>query len=245
MHADHHLGLCQMIDTFQKYRQKQGFPNKNVLYLFGPTRLIAWLREYETVQPGLLKNVKFLNNDWFLPGATRSPEIEKSIKEAYGTLCINNVTNVSAKHCFQSYSVIIDHRFWGRIVYSGDTRPNAQLVKHGQNARLLIHEATFENDLLEEAKQKKHTTIGEALVVAKDIKAEHVLLTHFSQRYPDSASLPSSPKMGTKKEDDKAASMQVVLASDLMSIKLSSFWRMPYYQKTIQLAQEDHSEDEH
>jgi ribonuclease Z len=51
---------------------------------------------------------------------------------------------------------------------------------------LLIHEATFDDDEhgLAEAIKKRHSTVLEALGVAKDMRAEACLLTHFSQRYP-------------------------------------------------------------
>lgn len=53
----------------------------------------------------------------------------------------------------------------------------------GENSDLLIHEATFEDDLLDEAQLKLHSTTSEAINVAQDMKAKCVILTHFSQRY--------------------------------------------------------------
>lgn len=53
----------------------------------------------------------------------------------------------------------------------------------GTGSDLLIHEATFENALSSNASNSKHSTIGEALFVAKSMKAKFTLLTHFSQRY--------------------------------------------------------------
>jgi ribonuclease Z len=35
-----------------------------------------------------------------------------------------------------------------------------------------------------EANLKRHSTVGEALEVAKQMRAKNVVLTHFSQRYP-------------------------------------------------------------
>lgn len=248
MHADHHLGLCQVLQTWQTHHTEE-----RQLYLAGPARLMAWLREYATVQPGLLDNVLFLSNDTMVPGATRSPNVDEHVRRAWSALGLQQMTNVVAKHCYQSFSVVLDHQTAGRLVYSGDTRPNAQLVKHGLRARLLVHEATFENDLLEEAKQKRHSTIDEALTVARDMKAEYVLLTHFSQRYPDGAAVHyRQPKPSVKqatssgeeeseeeKSDAQKLALPAVIAFDLMQIKLSQFWKMRYYKKAIYLAQDE------
>lgn len=53
------------------------------------------------------------------------------------------------------------------ISYSGDTRPCDRLVKAGQNATLLIHEATLEDASLDKAIAKRHSTTGEAIDVGK------------------------------------------------------------------------------
>ena len=45
--------------------------------------------------------------------------------------------------------------------------PSDHLVACGKDATLLIHEATFAEDDIEEAKAKKHSTIQDALDVAR------------------------------------------------------------------------------
>lgn len=70
------------------------------------------------------------------------------------------------------------------IVYSGDCRPNRRLPKIGEWCDLLIHEATFDNELADDAVKKRHSTVDEAIGVAQDMKAGCCVLTHFSQRYP-------------------------------------------------------------
>ncbi|XP_037093726.1 ribonuclease Z, mitochondrial-like [Pollicipes pollicipes] len=76
------------------------------------------------------------------------------------------------------------------VVYSGDTRPCPELVALGQNCDLLIHEATHEDELQEEAELRAHSTTSEAIGVGRDMAARHVLLTHFSQRYSNLPLLP-------------------------------------------------------
>jgi ribonuclease Z len=50
---------------------------------------------------------------------------------------------------------------------------------------VLIHEATFGCGKEEEAVGKKHSTVDEALAVARAMRAACVILTHFSQRWAD------------------------------------------------------------
>ncbi|CAM9321748.1 unnamed protein product, partial [Hapterophycus canaliculatus] len=76
-----------------------------------------------------------------------------------------------------------------KLVYSGDCRPSEALVRAGKGAAVLIHEATFDETMQQEAYDKQHCTMAEALNVGRRMGAERVILTHFSQRYPH---MPSS-----------------------------------------------------
>ena len=61
----------------------------------------------------------------------------------------------------------------------------------------LIHEATFRDAESAMAYQKKHSTIGEARMVATDIPGcSRVLMSHFSQRYDNVAVLPGTTTTG-------------------------------------------------
>ena len=77
-----------------------------------------------------------------------------------------------------------------KISYSGDCRPSPYFAAIGRDSHLLIHEATFEDEMRGEALAKKHSTTGEALSIASQMRAKACLLTHFSQRYPE------MPKLG-------------------------------------------------
>jgi ribonuclease Z len=70
-----------------------------------------------------------------------------------------------------------------KVSYSGDCRPSYHFAKIGRDTTVLIHEATFDDELLGDAKAKKHSTTSEALGVGANMNAKAVVLTHFSQRY--------------------------------------------------------------
>ena len=48
---------------------------------------------------------------------------------------------------------------------------------------LLIHEATFDDTLIEDAWAKKHTTTGQAIEIGQKCGVWRTVLTHFSPRY--------------------------------------------------------------
>lgn len=72
-----------------------------------------------------------------------------------------------------------------KIVYTGDTRSSKTLVKFAQNADLLIHEATFDDQLWERTRKDGHSTPSQAAETAKKAKAKWLVLTHISARYKD------------------------------------------------------------
>ncbi|NLV26316.1 MAG: ribonuclease Z [Methanomicrobiales archaeon] len=71
-----------------------------------------------------------------------------------------------------------------KIIYTGDTRPVlSELTEIGQDADLLIHDATFDRQEEERAKEFMHATAAEAGIVAQTLKAHRLALFHFSTRY--------------------------------------------------------------
>ncbi|UCC57846.1 MAG: ribonuclease Z [Candidatus Bathyarchaeum sp.] len=76
-----------------------------------------------------------------------------------------------------------------KIVYTGDTRPSENLVRLAENADLLIHEATFDDELLERAGEDGHSTPSQAAKTAKEAGAKRLVLTHISARYKDASLL--------------------------------------------------------
>ena len=56
-------------------------------------------------------------------------------------------------------------------------------ILQGKDCDLLIHEASFDDELEQEARSKRHSTTSQAIDSGVKMNAAFTLLTHFSQRY--------------------------------------------------------------
>ena len=133
------------------------------------------------------------------------PEARKHLQEVLG---FTDIRTIPVAHCPHSFAVILDGTPFGRLVYSGDCRPSNRLADSVRGAHVLIHEATFEDGMEAEATLKRHSTVGEALGVARKMEAKYTILTHFSQRYPR---IPPTPA-------ETQGSMPVIFAFDYMRL---------------------------
>jgi ribonuclease Z len=72
-----------------------------------------------------------------------------------------------------------------KIVISGDTMPCEEMIAFSKNADVLVHEATFDSELEDIAKEYGHTTAAQAAEIAKKAGVEKLFLVHISPRYLD------------------------------------------------------------
>lgn len=99
-------------------------------------------------------------------------------------LCTLRTCNVV--HCPNAFGItmtIVQSEQEFKLTYSGDTKQCDELVQLGLNSTLLIHEATMEDELIEDALLKMHSTVSQAIEQSKKMNAKYTILTHFSQRY--------------------------------------------------------------
>lgn len=171
MHADHHLGLITII----KERTNLGIETN--LRIIGPTNLAVWLKKYS----GVFESIDF---DFSYCGNFRNDteELPVSNFETFTDIGIDRISTCCVPHCRDAYGVRVDISGYS-IVYSGDTRPASSLVELGQGCDLLIHEATMEDGLEEDALTKAHCTTSQAIEIGRQMNAKFTILTHFSQRY--------------------------------------------------------------
>ena len=70
------------------------------------------------------------------------------------------------------------------VVYTGDTsEPCGPVISLSKGARVLIHDATFTDDLADEAAERGHSTGSQAARVAAMAGAHLLILLHLSARY--------------------------------------------------------------
>jgi ribonuclease Z len=97
------------------------------------------------------------------------------------------------------------------VAYCTDTRPCESSARLGGGVDLLIHEATYTEDLAEEAKDFGHSTAAQSASVAKRARAKRLLITHFSTRYPDATPL---------LEEARSVFADTLMARELMEVEV-------------------------
>ena len=75
-----------------------------------------------------------------------------------------------------------------KLVYTADTRPRERTVEVAANADLLVHDATFADDMADRARDTAHSTGREAGEIASRANATRLALVHISSRYAGDAS---------------------------------------------------------
>jgi len=116
--------------------------------------------------------------------AKHTAAVHPAYAAAMQQLGLTQLVAVPVIHCPHAYAAVLHTTGGLKVVYSGDTRPCDALISAARDASLLIHEATFEDALLDEAVAKKHSLTREAVASGASAGAYRTLLTHFSQRYP-------------------------------------------------------------
>jgi len=72
-----------------------------------------------------------------------------------------------------------------KIVISGDTKLCKSMIDFSKYADVLIHDSTFESELIDIAVEYGHATARQSAEIAKKAKVERLYLTHISPRYLD------------------------------------------------------------
>ena len=202
-HADHSQGVLHLLEELQRSRTALrnkdrakgavGYVSEEPICIVAGPDVIRYY-EYAACAAGL-EDICI-----FVPiGSTAFTGC--GVPSLVGKLCadtLHHITSVPVQHCKDSYAVVLhltpvggatNMHLYGHVapifvvVYSGDCRPSPSLIRAGMGCDLLIHEATYNDDLSETAKQRRHSTTSEAALVGKRMHAKHVVLTHFSQRY--------------------------------------------------------------
>jgi len=111
----------------------------------------------------------------------------------------------------RSHEVVGPPRPGKAVAYCTDTRPFAGTVELARGVDLIIHEATYTDDMAYEARDYGHSTAAQAAQIAGEANAQRLLITHFSTRYAD---------VGPLYDEARAAFPETLLAQDLMEIEV-------------------------
>ena len=69
--------------------------------------------------------------------------------------------------------------------YCSDTLYDLDLVPFIKNSSLLYHEATYLDDLENLAAKRMHSTLGQAIDIAKSANVDRLIVGHYSSRYQE------------------------------------------------------------
>uniref|UniRef100_A0A915Q6Z6 ribonuclease Z n=1 Tax=Setaria digitata TaxID=48799 RepID=A0A915Q6Z6_9BILA len=151
-------------------------------------------------------------------------------------LGFKNVVAVKVNHSRTAVGYVFTDLENQKFVFSGDTMPCEQLVKHGKDALVLVHESTFADDEEAHALYKKHSTMKQAFDVSIKMGAKNLVLTHFSAKYPKVPPLPDY----IEKAGNVTIAMDnmVVTPSDLaLSSQLIPVFRAVFAKEIIEIRQ--------
>lgn len=156
---------------------------------------------YRSFQPDDLAKDDAQNSAWMRFDSSES-YLSTLLQKSTG---LKNLDAIFVSHCRNAMALTLEWEDGFKVSYSGDCRPSKHFAEMGKDSTLLIHEATFQDDLRGQAVAKKHSTISEAIAVGKWMNAKLVLLTHFSQRYAKISNLDGSsrrpgPQQGNARE---------------------------------------------
>ncbi len=104
-----------------------------------------------------------------------------------------------------------------KIVYTGDTKYNENIVKFSKDADLLIADSTFGEEFVERAGDFRHSTSNDAAEAAKKAGVKQLVLTHISRRYQESEGN-ISPK--TLEDSARKIFKNTILARDFLEIEV-------------------------
>jgi len=151
------------------------------------------------------------------------------------TRSISVLHNVQVRHCNDAYGLIVETPAVAplassgaapqpayKLVISGDTQPCQALVDAGADATLLVHESTLEDEMIAEALAKRHSTTRQAVQVGLAMRAQRILLTHFSQRYP------KLPTASSARSGHSSGSVsRTAIAFDLLALRFRALEWLP------------------
>lgn len=174
-HADHHFGLIKLI------LERSKLSLTKPLWIIAPKCILSFLSMFDKTVQDLSLHYQAIDCTEFLFNNVKS-NCDDLKQNFFRDVPLEQLVTVYVPHCVDSFGIVISYN-GKKIAYSGDSMYSNSFDIPGKDCDLIIHEATMNDDLADQAKQKGHSTISQAINVGKKIGAKYTLLTHFSQRY--------------------------------------------------------------
>ena len=231
LHADHHLGIIGVLKQYIVLQESLPSSQRQPIFIIAPWRLFNSLFEYNQVEDIGLEDyvIPFASYNliprYLVPAHTLPQTLDLGLWQGFlTTMNLRSIETCFVPHCPQSFGVAITHKSGWKIVYSGDCRPSGDLVEIGRDATVCIHEATVAETQPQDALDKMHCTTGEAIMIGKRMGAQHILLTHFSQKW---SRAPEFVLEWEKHKDETDKYGNVGIAFDHMAVKIKDMWKLP------------------
>lgn len=81
--------------------------------------------------------------------------------------------------------VLGNKRSGRKFSFVTDTLYKTSIAQEVRGSDLLVCEGMFENELIDQAKEKKHMTAAQAATIARDAEVRRMCMIHYSPRYTD------------------------------------------------------------
>lgn len=232
LHADHHLGVTSTIKAWYAQALADGDADR-LLAVCCVGRYRTVLQEMSQVEDIGFPRLRFPScaDDAREPDRDVTAAADLASLGAPDAFGLRGIKRIPVAHCWRAYATELELASGLRVAWSGDCRPSMKFAEACRGAHLLVHECTFADDMQDHARAKMHSTMGEALGVARAMGARRTLLTHFSQRYGKADALHREEDVEDEEEEEEAS---VLLAHDLMKVKLGDFQKAACYGPAIE-----------
>ena len=154
IHLDHYQGIHMLIVQRVKAFKKLNKPYEKLILLH-PTNLLPYLKsDGKYFGDYLDKSVDLVNNERLLDAFKN-----QSVFNGIDNLSYIQTSNVL--HIDKSYGLVFETKNKIKIAYTGDCSPSRELIKKGYMCNILIHEATYSDQNVDQAEKTRHSTISQ------------------------------------------------------------------------------------
>lgn len=192
LHIYSHPTLKEILDDYLRHFHEEEMPFKIVYHFLGAKKTsVIYEDELMTIMSFPLRHR--IPSSGFV--FREKPKPLNVIKEMinYHKVPLKEIPKIKGGNDFInpegeiiSNSVLTHPPFKQRaFAYCSDTSYTETIIPYLQGIDLLYHEATYAQELLQRARETKHSTARQAATIARKANAKKLIIGHFSARYKD------------------------------------------------------------